>query len=99
MLQWIKQFLLFVVFINDLPDGLCCQVKIIADDTKVCKEGSLKGETDREQLHEATKGSFGSQFQFNPATACTKSFISRKARLLYLHMADVKHPERFSWKQ
>ena len=40
--------LLFVLYINDLPDGLVSEVFMFADDTKVYRE--IKDDTDRETL-------------------------------------------------
>ena len=40
--------LLFVLYIDDLPDGLVSEVFMLADDTKVYRE--IKDDTDRETL-------------------------------------------------
>ena len=40
--------LLFVLYINDFPDGLVCEVFMFADDTKVYRK--IKDDTDRETL-------------------------------------------------
>ena len=42
--------LLFIIFINDLPDCEKSAIKIFADDTKICRE--IKDQSDIKQLQD-----------------------------------------------
>ena len=64
--------LLFVIFINDLPDKLSSVVKMFADDTKVYTRSDAEGSTEQLQndLHELENWSSSWLLKFHPQKCC-----------------------------
>lgn len=75
--------LLFLVFINDLPDAISCPMKVFADDTKICNQVSLDTSIEALQsdIDAAVKWSDKWQLPFNEG----------KCKVLHVGSANQGH--------
>ncbi|CAB3980581.1 Hypothetical predicted protein [Paramuricea clavata] len=87
--------MLFVIFINDLPDVVpdCISTRLYADDTKLYRNVSTIGDCEKLQdaLTELSSWSYQNNMNFN-ASKCKVLSITRKVNPLHFqyHMDSTK---------